>query len=75
LAVRTSTVMCCSKEEISSQKIPERRIQEYSYTSPSCTHKAALVKLRTGRTTCVDPEQSWFQQYLKKQKKPRSTSQ
>ncbi|NWX30620.1 CCL13 protein, partial [Notiomystis cincta] len=68
-----SRVICCSKEDFSHQRIPEFKIQDYRNTSSSCTHKAVLVKLPK-RTVCVDPEERWFQDYLKRQKKPNSTS-
>ncbi|NXK65794.1 CCL13 protein, partial [Sylvietta virens] len=66
-------VPCCSKEKFSRQKIPGFRIRGYLYTPPSCAHRAVLVKLLKGMV-CVDPEERWFQQYLRKQKKPNSTS-
>ncbi|NXB20070.1 CCL8 protein, partial [Rhagologus leucostigma] len=75
VSFRSSTVTCCSKENFVHGKIPEFRIQKYEYTSPSCTHKAVLVTLETRVMVCVDPEQRWFQRYLRKQKKPKSTSQ
>ncbi|NWU22061.1 CCL13 protein, partial [Dyaphorophyia castanea] len=71
---RSSRVTCCSKEMFSRQKIPAIKIQRYEYTSPSCTHRAVLVTVAKG-PICVDPEERWFQQYLRKQKKAKSTSQ
>ncbi|NWI36388.1 CCL4 protein, partial [Picathartes gymnocephalus] len=73
MTFRSSRVTCCSKEMFSNRKIPEVRIQGYLPTAPSCTHKAVLVQLKKGRV-CVDPEQRWFQEYLRKQKKANSTS-
>ncbi|NXY58185.1 CCL26 protein, partial [Callaeas wilsoni] len=73
MALRSSRVTCCSKEKFSHKKIPESIIQGYRYTSSSCTHKAVLVKLQKGMV-CVDPEEGWLQRYLRKQKKPNSTS-
>ncbi|NWH97690.1 CCL13 protein, partial [Tichodroma muraria] len=70
---RSSRVTCCSKKMFSRQRIPEFRIQGYQYTAPTCTPKAALVELLEGMV-CVDPEERWFQKYLKKQQKPNSTS-
>ncbi|NXB47502.1 CCL12 protein, partial [Leucopsar rothschildi] len=73
---RSSKYYCCSKEMLARRKINESMIQGYRYTSSSCTHKAVLVKLMTG-SICVDPEEKWFQKYLRKQekqKKPNSTS-
>ncbi|NXO44505.1 CCL13 protein, partial [Locustella ochotensis] len=74
ISFRSSRAQCCSKEMFSRRKIPEFRIRGYVYTAPSCTHRAALVKLLKGIWVCVDPEESWFQEYLRKQKKPNSTS-
>ncbi|NWW64135.1 CCL13 protein, partial [Ifrita kowaldi] len=73
MSFRSSKVTCCSKEMFSRQKIPEFRIKEYQYTPSTCTHKAVLVTLPRGMV-CVDPQESWFQEYLSKQKKPNSTS-
>ncbi|NWT73371.1 CCL13 protein, partial [Prunella himalayana] len=72
MSFRSSRANCCSKEKFSHRKIPEFRIQSYQYTSPSCTHRAVLVKLLKG-VVCVDPENKWFQEYLRKHKKPNST--
>ncbi|NXO92386.1 CCL13 protein, partial [Certhia brachydactyla] len=65
---RSSRVKCCSEEMFSRRKISEFRIQGYQYTAPTCTHRAVLVKLLKG-LVCVDPEERWFQEYLRKQKK------
>ncbi|NXU67839.1 CCL13 protein, partial [Horornis vulcanius] len=73
MSFRSSRGKCCSKEKFHSRKIPEFRIQGYQYTPPTCTHRAVLVKLLRG-SVCVDPEEGWFQEYLRKQKKPDSTS-
>ncbi|NXR47471.1 CCL13 protein, partial [Hippolais icterina] len=66
-----SRAPCCS--ELHKQRIPEFKIQGYKETSPNCIHKAVLVKLQKG-FVCVDPKEKWFQDYLRKQKKPNSTS-
>ncbi|XP_010400780.1 C-C motif chemokine 5-like [Corvus cornix cornix] len=73
MSFRSSKVMCCPKEKFSRGRIPEDKILEYHYTSPTCTHKAVLVTMPRGMV-CVDPEEKWFQKYLRKQKKPNSTS-
>ncbi|NWH91352.1 CCL2 protein, partial [Aegithalos caudatus] len=73
MSFRSSRGECCSKEKLYPRKIPEFRIQGYLYTAPSCTHRAVLVKVLRG-SVCVDPAQRWFQEYLRKQKKPNSTS-
>ncbi|NXV00395.1 CCL5 protein, partial [Cettia cetti] len=73
MSFRSSRGKCCSKEQFYPRKIPELRIQGYQYTPPSCTHRAVLVKLLRG-WVCVDPEETWFQEHLRKQKKPDSTS-
>ncbi|NWV49347.1 CCL13 protein, partial [Daphoenositta chrysoptera] len=73
VSFRSSKATCCSKEMFSRRKIPEFRIKGYQDTAPSCTHRAALVMLSRGMV-CVDPEERWFQKYLRKQKKPTSTS-
>ncbi|NXT70606.1 CCL13 protein, partial [Chaetops frenatus] len=73
MAFRSSRVSCCSKEMFSRRKIPEFRIQGYLPTAPTCTHKAVLVRLKKGRV-CVDPDERWFQEYLRKQKQPSSSS-
>ncbi|NXA90361.1 CCL13 protein, partial [Melanocharis versteri] len=70
---RSSGIICCSKEMFQHKKIPEHRIKNYWPTDSSCTHPAFLVKLPKG-IVCVDPEEKWFQEYLRKQEKPKSTS-
>ncbi|NWI76202.1 CCL26 protein, partial [Dryoscopus gambensis] len=73
MTFRSSKVTCCSEKMFYHQKIRESRIQEYKYTPPTCALKAVLVTVPEG-TICVDPKKRWFQQYLRKQKKPNSTS-
>ncbi|XP_039576700.1 C-C motif chemokine 7-like [Passer montanus] len=73
LSFRRSSPSCCSKGMFSRRKIPEFKILGYLETASSCTHRAVLVKLAKGMV-CVDPEEKWFQEYLRKQKKPNSTS-
>ncbi|NWT59432.1 CCL5 protein, partial [Erythrocercus mccallii] len=73
ISFRSSRRPCCSKEMFHTRKIPEFRIQGYLHTASSCTHRAVLVKLLRG-SVCVDPEQRWFQEYLRKQKKSNNTS-
>ncbi|XP_030143975.1 C-C motif chemokine 5 isoform X2 [Taeniopygia guttata] len=73
LSLRSSKAHCCSKEMSSRRKIPEFKIQGYLETPSTCTYRAVLVQLQKGMV-CVDPEKKWFQEYLRKQKKPNSTS-
>ncbi|NXB99773.1 CCL4 protein, partial [Orthonyx spaldingii] len=73
MSLRSSRATCCDKEKFWRQKIPEFRILGYQNTPESCTHRAVLVQLKKG-LVCVDPEQEWFQEYLRKQKKSNSTS-
>ncbi|NXS35290.1 CCL26 protein, partial [Pomatostomus ruficeps] len=73
MSFRSSRVTCCSRERLFRRKILEFWIRGYQYTAPSCAHQAVVVKLLKG-TVCVDPEQGWFQEYLRKQKQPNSTS-
>ncbi|NXQ66088.1 CCL2 protein, partial [Quiscalus mexicanus] len=73
MSFRSSRPKCCSKEMFSRRKIPEFRILGYQETPSTCTHRAVLVKLLTGMV-CVDPKKKWFQEYLRKQKEPNSTS-
>ncbi|NXE41400.1 CCL5 protein, partial [Ptilorrhoa leucosticta] len=70
---RSSKVTCCSKEMFSYRRIPALRIKEYQYTSSNCSHNAVLVTLPRGMV-CVDPQERWFQEFLRKQKKPNSIS-
>ncbi|NWZ02321.1 CCL13 protein, partial [Loxia curvirostra] len=73
MSFRSSRAQCCSKEMFFPRKIPEFRIRGYLETAPSCTHRAVLVKLLKGMV-CVDRKEKWFQEYLRKQKQPNSTS-
>ncbi|XP_063258333.1 C-C motif chemokine 5-like [Prinia subflava] len=74
MSFRSSRGRCCSKEKLYSKETPGLRIQDYLYTPPTCPHRAVLVKLLKGIWVCADPEKRWFQEYLKKQKKPNSSS-
>ncbi|NXB74243.1 CCL13 protein, partial [Donacobius atricapilla] len=74
MSFRSLSGTCCSKETFHRHKIPESRIQGHRYTAAGCTHRAVLVKLRKGVWVCVDPEERWFQRYLRKRKKSNSTS-
>ncbi|NXR96320.1 CCL13 protein, partial [Hypocryptadius cinnamomeus] len=73
MSFRSSRSNCCSKKMFYHRKIPAFRIRDYQKTASTCTHRAVLVKLSKGMV-CVDPEEKWFQEYLRKQKKPNSTS-
>ncbi|XP_041278932.1 C-C motif chemokine 13-like [Onychostruthus taczanowskii] len=73
MSFRRSRANCCSKGMFSHRKIPEFRIRGYLQTAPTCTHRAVLVKLPKGMV-CVDPEEKWLQEYLRKQKEPNSTT-
>ncbi|NXE66805.1 CCL13 protein, partial [Calcarius ornatus] len=73
LSFRSSRAKCCSKKMFHHGKIPEFRIRGYLETASTCTHRAVLVKLLRGMV-CVDPEKKWFQEYLRRQKNPNSTS-
>ncbi|NXN84102.1 CCL2 protein, partial [Bombycilla garrulus] len=73
MSFRSSSITCCSEKMFHRKKIPEFRIQGYQDTASGCTRRAVLVKLQRGMV-CVDPEERWFQKYLRKQKKLNSTS-
>ncbi|KAF2982787.1 hypothetical protein EK904_010102 [Melospiza melodia maxima] len=73
LSVRSLRAKCCSKEMFYHRKIQESRIVGYLETPSTCTHRAVFVKLLKGMV-CVDPDKKWFQEYLRKQKNPNSTS-
>ncbi|XP_030818829.1 C-C motif chemokine 7-like [Geospiza fortis] len=73
MSLRSSRATCCSKGMFYHRKIPESRILGYLETPSTCTHRAVFVKLLKGMV-CVDPEKKWFQEYLRRQKNPDSTS-
>ncbi|NWV34683.1 CCL2 protein, partial [Grantiella picta] len=70
---RSTRPECCTEEMLVHKKIPPSRIQGFQYTASSCPLKAALVKLPK-LAVCVDPEEKWFQYYLRMQKKPNAIS-
>ncbi|KAM3660907.1 C-C motif chemokine 13-like [Ammospiza maritima maritima] len=73
MSFRSLRAKCCSKEMFYHRKIQESRILGYLETPSTCTHRAVFVKLLKGMV-CVDPDKKWFQEYLRKQKNPNSTS-
>ncbi|KAL9826235.1 C-C motif chemokine 13-like [Geothlypis trichas] len=73
MSLRSSRAKCCSKEMFYHRKIKDSRILGYLETPSTCTHRAVLVKLLKGMV-CVDPQKKWFQEYLRRQKDPNSTS-
>ncbi|NWV79969.1 CCL5 protein, partial [Dasyornis broadbenti] len=73
VSFRSPRPTCCPKEMLFRRKIQASRIQEFRYTASSCALKAVLVKLPK-LTLCVDPEEKWFQEYLRMQKKPNTSS-
>uniref|UniRef100_A0A8B9N2P2 Chemokine interleukin-8-like domain-containing protein n=1 Tax=Accipiter nisus TaxID=211598 RepID=A0A8B9N2P2_9AVES len=72
VSFRSSYSTCCYQKMFSQKKIPPFIIKSYQMTPSHCSRKALLVQLRNGRKICVDPEESWFQQY--QQQKLTSTS-
>ncbi|NWR10056.1 CCL13 protein, partial [Paradoxornis webbianus] len=72
MSFRRSGGRCCPKEKLCHKEIPGPKIQGYQCTPSNCPVRAVLVKLRRG-SVCVDPEETWFQEYLRKQKKPNCT--
>ncbi|XP_029884284.1 regakine-1-like [Aquila chrysaetos chrysaetos] len=73
VSFRSSYGVCCYQEMFFRQKIPASLIKSYQKTPSHCSRKAVRVELQKGRKICVDPEESWFQQYQQK-KKLTSTS-
>ncbi|NXL60304.1 CCL4 protein, partial [Chordeiles acutipennis] len=63
---------CCYKEMFVRQKIPASLIRSYQMTPSHCSRKAVRVELRKTKV-CVNPEEDWFQQYLR-QKESTNTS-
>ncbi|NXP51107.1 CCL4 protein, partial [Heliornis fulica] len=66
LSFRSHYGTCCYKEMFVWKKIPVYLIRSYEKTPSHCSHKAVRVELLKGRKYCVDPEEGWFQQYLRK---------
>ncbi|NXC15829.1 CCL4 protein, partial [Corythaeola cristata] len=64
---------CCYKDMFIHQKIPAFLIRSYQKTPSHCSRKAMLVELLKGKKFCVDPENSWFQEY-QRQNELTSTS-
>ncbi|NXN32764.1 CCL4 protein, partial [Nycticryphes semicollaris] len=73
VSFRSPYSTCCYKEMFIKQKIPASLIRSYQKTPSHCSHRAVRVELLKGKKFCVDPEESWFQQYLR-QKESTSTS-
>ncbi|KAM6242103.1 C-C motif chemokine 4-like [Porphyrio hochstetteri] len=73
LSFRSPSGPCCYQEMFVSKKIPSRLIKSYQQTPSHCSHKAVRVELRRGMKLCVDPEESWFQQYQREKESTRTT--
>ncbi|XP_072738745.1 eotaxin-like [Ciconia boyciana] len=65
VSFRSSYGTCCYKDMFIQQKIPAFLIRSYQNTPSQCSHKAVRVELLKGTKFCVDPEEAWFQQYLR----------
>ncbi|NWW44048.1 CCL4 protein, partial [Pedionomus torquatus] len=73
VSFRSPYSTCCYKEMFIKQKIPGSLIRSYQKTPSHCSRRAVRVELLRGKKFCVDPEERWFQQYLR-QKESTSTS-
>ncbi|KFQ80142.1 C-C motif chemokine 12, partial [Phoenicopterus ruber ruber] len=63
---RSSYSVCCYNGMFVRQKIQASNIRSYQRTPSHCSRKAVRVELLNGKKLCVDPEEGWFQQYLRK---------
>ncbi|NWY52350.1 CCL26 protein, partial [Chionis minor] len=54
---------CCYKDMFRRQRIPDIYIRSYQKTPSHCSRRAVRVELKNGKKICVDPKESWFQQY------------
>ncbi|XP_074889451.1 C-C motif chemokine 13-like [Buteo buteo] len=66
VSFRSPYSMCCYQNMFVQKKIPAFIIRSYQMTPSHCSRKAVRVELRNGRNICVDPEESWLQQYQRK---------
>ncbi|NXL93425.1 CCL4 protein, partial [Alectura lathami] len=73
VSLRSSYNKCCYRNMFIKKEISASLIRSYKETPSHCSHRAMIVELRKGRTFCVDPAESWFQQYLQR-RKPRNVS-
>ncbi|NXV82464.1 CCL3 protein, partial [Atlantisia rogersi] len=67
LSFRSPYGACCYQKMFVSKQIPARLIKSYQQTPSHCSRKAVRVELRRGTKLCVDPEESWFQQYQREE--------
>ncbi|NWQ81972.1 CCL1 protein, partial [Columbina picui] len=65
---------CCYREMFIRQKIPASLIRSYQNTPSYCSRKAVRVELLKGKKFCVDPEESWFQQYQRQKESPSAST-
>ncbi|NWH51447.1 CCL4 protein, partial [Fregata magnificens] len=72
-SIRSHHSACCYKDMFVHKKIPAFLIRNYQKTPSNCSRKAVRVELLKGKKFCVDPEESWFQEY-QRQKRSASTS-
>ncbi|NXS75180.1 CCL4 protein, partial [Pandion haliaetus] len=73
VSFRSPYSACCYQAMFIQKKIPASLIKSYQKTPSHCSRKAVRVELQKGKKVCVDPEESWFQQYRQK-KESTSTS-
>nr|XP_009674171.1 PREDICTED: C-C motif chemokine 26-like [Struthio camelus australis] len=69
---RISYTTCCYPKMFIRKAILTSCIKSYRETSPSCTYRAMLIELQSGKKFCVDPKEAWFQKYLQRQKQTSS---
>ncbi|NXW92679.1 CCL4 protein, partial [Alopecoenas beccarii] len=74
MSLRSSYDKCCYKDMFTQQKIPAFLIRSYKQTPSHCSRKAVRVELLKGKKFCVDPEESWFQQYQRRKESPSTST-
>uniref|UniRef100_M3XL12 C-C motif chemokine n=2 Tax=Latimeria chalumnae TaxID=7897 RepID=M3XL12_LATCH len=58
----TAPSVCCFSYQ--TQRIPTRAIEDYFYTSSSCSMPALVFVTRKGREVCANPEDQWVKDYV-----------
>ncbi|NXP54974.1 CCL5 protein, partial [Heliornis fulica] len=60
--IGADTTVCCFS--YTSQKLPQKHVKDYFYTSSKCSQPAVVFITRKGRQVCANPNISWVKDYV-----------
>uniref|UniRef100_A0A8C4XRJ3 Chemokine interleukin-8-like domain-containing protein n=1 Tax=Falco tinnunculus TaxID=100819 RepID=A0A8C4XRJ3_FALTI len=67
ISFRSSYGKCCYKNMFVKKEIPAAFIKDYKKTPSHCPRRAMRVEVVERRNVCVDPEETWFQNFLQQE--------